>query len=545
MNTPVLDELHFTAPVAIVQWTLSAQRVKSESITVTVFLEKKSNDTLWETVDIRHVLLSSSAEITQSERMIVDQYDEEVMLRFRITTNYTNSPVALTFSVKQLPWMARYEVTLGACVLFIVYAIIISEWVHRTVAALLGAFIALAVYSALEGRPSLPTVISWIDFETCCLLFGMMIMVGLFSQTGFFEWCAVRAFKISKGNTWRLVSFLCIFTAVVSSFLDNVTTIMLVGPVTIRLCSVLEIPPTNVMISLVLFSNIGGTATAIGDPPNMMIISDPNIRTLAKLTFSGFSLHLVPAVLFAALAGWILLRIMVKPTLLRNSSLHKLRELQIWKGTARRLSIFNSHERQLRSKLNEHIQALEEELERHQNAGFDTVNISELEEKHIIHNVPLFVTSCVVLSIVLLMFFIRHAVGVDLGYAWIAIIGAIVHIICSGVKEIEDVLDKVEWATLLFFAGLFVLMKCLDLMGLIDWIGLTVSTVIMTVEDGKYRLALAIFLILWVSAIVSAFLDNIPYTAAMINVVLKIASSSGLPLSPLIWSLALGTCFGK
>merc|ERR1712137_942155 len=120
--------------------------------------------------------------------------------------------------------------------------------------------------------------INWIDFETVGLLFGMMIMVGIFSETGFFEWSAIKAYKLSKGNIWHLTVILCIFTAVVSAFLDNVTTILLLTPVTVRLCKVLDVRPEPILISEVMFSNIGGTATAIGDPPNIIIVNEPRIR---------------------------------------------------------------------------------------------------------------------------------------------------------------------------------------------------------------------------------------------------------------------------
>ena len=138
---------------------------------------------------------------------------------------------------------------------------------------MLGAFLALGVLSVLGKQPALDIIVGWIDYETVMLLFGMMIIVGILSETGVFEWAAVQAYKLSNGNMWRLLMMLCMFSAVVSAFLDNVTTILLLTPVTIRMCNVIGLDPVPVLLAEVVFSNIGGTATAVGDPPNVIIVS--------------------------------------------------------------------------------------------------------------------------------------------------------------------------------------------------------------------------------------------------------------------------------
>lgn len=138
---------------------------------------------------------------------------------------------------------------------------------------MLGAFLSLGVLSVIGRQPPLDVILLWIDFETVMLLFGMMILVGVCAETGIFEWAAVKAYKLSGGNYWRLLGFLCLFAGVVSAFLDNVTTILLFTPVTIRMCNVIGLDPIPVLLAEVIFSNIGGTATAIGDPPNILIVS--------------------------------------------------------------------------------------------------------------------------------------------------------------------------------------------------------------------------------------------------------------------------------
>lgn len=138
---------------------------------------------------------------------------------------------------------------------------------------MLGSFMALGVLSALGKQPSLETIISWIDVETVMLLFGMMILVSVSAETGVFEWLAVKAYKLSGGSYWKLLGALCFVTAFVSAILDNVTALLLLTPVTIRMCNVVGLDPVPVLLAEVIFSNIGGSATAIGDPPNIMIVS--------------------------------------------------------------------------------------------------------------------------------------------------------------------------------------------------------------------------------------------------------------------------------
>lgn len=138
---------------------------------------------------------------------------------------------------------------------------------------MLGAFIALGVLSALGKQPSMETILLWIDFETVMLLFGMMILVSVSAETGVFEWAAVKAYKVSGGRYWRLMGALCFVTALVSAILDNVTALLLLTPVTVRMCNVIGLDPVPVLLAEVIFSNIGGSATAIGDPPNIMIVS--------------------------------------------------------------------------------------------------------------------------------------------------------------------------------------------------------------------------------------------------------------------------------
>ncbi|MEC7261906.1 MAG: SLC13 family permease, partial [Candidatus Thermoplasmatota archaeon] len=233
--------------------------------------------------------------------------------------------IHLEITVKE--GMDKQAVYVGLGILLFVYALIITEVVHRTLAAALGgllAVVALNFYS-VEDTLSLKAVTTMIDWETIGLLLGMMVMVGVISHTGVFEWFAVQAYKKSGGEIWTLVVILCAVTAVLSAFLDNVTTMLLLTPVTIQIAKVLDIKPIPILISEVLFSNIGGAATMIGDPPNIMIGSamspsaiegnkDPDIAALASegVTFNDFIIEMAPGILLTIVPSFMLIRWLYK-----------------------------------------------------------------------------------------------------------------------------------------------------------------------------------------------------------------------------------------
>ena len=410
--------------------------------------------------------------------------------------------INLTITVKE--GMDKQAVYVGLGILLFVYALIITEVVHRTLAAALGgllAVLALNFYS-VEDTLSLKAVTTMIDWETIGLLLGMMVMVGVISHTGVFEWFAVQAYKKSGGEIWTLVVILCAVTAVLSAFLDNVTTMLLLTPVTIQIAKVLDIKPIPILISEVLFSNIGGAATMIGDPPNIMIGSamspsaiegnkDADIAALASegVTFNDFIIEMAPGILLTIVPSFMLIRWIYKDEF----------------------------------------------------SGRRDRDITELERQYAIKDMKGLKVSGTILCLVIVGFFLHPVVHIAV--SWVALGGAVIMLLATNPHELEEPLEHVEWTTLLFFAGLFVLVHSLQYMGVIDYIGSFVQKGIEAFSE-EYRLAAAVVIILWVSAIASAFIDNIPYTATMIPIVLSLSVELNLDLGPLIWALAFGACLG-
>ncbi len=364
----------------------------------------------------------------------------------------------------------------GSIIIFVItYIMIMWEKIHRMVVAMTGGILML-----LLGFLSQETAIKDdIDFNTLGLLIGMMILVTITRRTGVFEAVAIWAATITQGYPLRLLALLSIITAFASALLDNVTTVLLIVPVTITLTDKLQINPIPFLISEILASNIGGTATLIGDPPNIMIGS------ATGLSFNAFVNNLAPVcilILFVTIGILVLLY---------------RKDLQV--DEENRQNILKLHYR-------------------------DEINDWQLLKK-----------SLAVLGITIVAFGLHGVLHIE--SATIALAGAMLLMLISR-EEPEDILLNIEWPTLFFFIGLFVLVGGLKSTGVIkalaQW-GLTIT------QGQAMETSL---LVLWLSAIASAFIDNIPFVATMIPMLQEMGQLSGLDLEPVWWSLALGACLG-
>ncbi|KAM4795873.1 P protein [Rhinophrynus dorsalis] len=466
--------------------------------------------------------------------------------------------VPLSFSHQYLSASIETQVTIAAIILAGVYVLIIFEIVHRTLAAMFGSMAALAALTVVGDKPSLAKVVEWIDYETLSLLFGMMILVAVFSDTGFFDYCAVKAYQLSRGRVWPMIFILCLIAAILSAFLDNVTTMLLFTPVTIRLCEVLNLDPRHVLIAEVIFTNIGGAATAVGDPPNVIIVSNQELRKVG-LDFAAFTGHMFVGICLVLLVSFPFLRLLYWNKKLYNKEPSEIvemkHEIHVWRLTAQRINPASREETAVKCLLMQKVLTLESLLRKklrtfqrqisQEDKNWET-NIQELQKRHGITDKILLLKCLVVLGFVIFMFFLNSFVpGIHLDLGWIAILGSLWLLILADVHDFEIILHRVEWATLLFFAALFVLMEALAHLHLIDYIGEQTAVLIKAVPEDE-RLAIAIILVVWVSALASSLIDNIPFTATMIPVLINLSQDAdvNLPVEPLIFALAVGACLG-
>jgi len=375
-------------------------------------------------------------------------------------------------------------------VFLIAYAVIVSEKIHKTIVALFGAGLML-VLKILEQHEAFHLEEFGVDWNVIFLLISMMVIINLMRPTGVFEYIAIKSAKLGKGDPFRILVIFALVTAVLSALLDNVTTVLLIVPVTILIADALEVDPLPYLISCALASNIGGTATLIGDPPNIMIASK------AQLDFMDFIYHLAPVVVIIMVFYVFAIKL-------------------IWG-------------RKLKTR---------EELKK---------RIMAMNENEAIKDPVMLTKSLVVLGIVLTGF-VFHGI-LHFQPATIALFGAGLLLLLSNTHEPHHILAEVEWPTIFFFIGLFIIIGGVVKVGLIKWMSVKV------LELTQGNLLSTSMVVMWFSAFASAFIDNIPYVATMNPLVIDMAKQlwpdlSGIQLlqhpdlMPLWWSLALGACLG-
>jgi len=365
------------------------------------------------------------------------------------------------------------QATISIIIFAIVFIAIMSERVHRSVAATAGAVLLF-----LFGILNVESCIEYIDFNTIGVLVGMMLFVAVVKQSGIFEYIAIWSAKAARGNPWFIMIAFVVITAALSALLDNVTTVLLISPMTFSVTKILKLNPVPFFMTQILASNIGGTATLIGDPPNIMIGSKADLNFLDFIIVNG---PVIGIVLIATL-----------------------------------VCFYFIYGRQLKVE----PAAMQE--------------VMKLNEKDAIKDLVL-IHKSVLMTILVAAGFLLHG-ALHLESSVIALSAAAIMMLI-GKQNAEKVIEYVEWPTIIFFVSLFIVVGGMVSTGVIDQL----AQMIINVTKGD--LIIAMLLILWGSAILSAILDNIPFVATMIPLIVTM-QNSGMDVTPLWWALSLGACLG-
>ncbi len=348
-------------------------------------------------------------------------------------------------------------------------------WLKASTATLLGASMMM-----LFGLMSGSDASQYIDSNTVGLLVGMMVVVGILSKTGLFQYIAVKAIKVTKGNGVLILLSISLITAVLSAFLDNVTTVLLVSPVVVSLAELIKMNPVPLLLCEVIASNIGGTATLIGDPPNMIIGSK------AGFSFNDFIIHLTPVVVVVWVAVMVFLCWLYRKDLTPDLAATK--------------------------------------------------RLDEVDESRLIKDKGLMIRACSVMVMVLLGFIFHHHLGINASV--VALSAAGVLLAMSKLDDGEIIHKEVEWPTIVYFVSLFILVGGLQANGVIVQLAkvlsgfLSVSPTVMIIG------------VLWISGLSCVFVNNVAFAAMFVHVVGEMARDVGMPPEPLYWALAMGSCFG-
>jgi len=379
---------------------------------------------------------------------------------------------------------------IATAIFILVYGLIVTEKIHKTILAIVGAS-TMIVLGILTQEDAFHSPELGIDWNVIFLLVSMMIIINIMRPTGVFEYIAIKSAKVAKGKPFAIMAIFSVVTAVVSAFLDNVTTVLLIAPVTLLICQALELDVVPYLITEAIASNIGGTATLIGDPPNIMIASK------AQLDFMAFIYNLTPVIILVLIAYVITIKFIF----------------------GKRLKV-------------------KEELRQ---------RVMAMNENESIKDPVLLKKSLAVLAITITGFIFHGMLHFE--PATIALFGAGLLLLVSGTKEPHHILAEAEWTTIFFFMGLFIIIGGVVNVGLIKWMSIKVLDI---TQGNLFGTSM---IILWFSAFASAFIDNIPYVATMNPLVIDMAKQlwpgvTGLDLlhhpdlMPIWWSLALGACLG-
>jgi len=375
-------------------------------------------------------------------------------------------------------------------IFLLAYALIVSEKIHKTIIAIFGAALMI-VLGIVTQEDAFYSIDLGVDWNVIFLLVGMMTIINIMKPTGVFEYIAIKSAKVARGEPFRIMMIFSIVTAVLSALLDNVTTVLLIAPVTLLICQALELDVVPFLITEVLASNIGGTATLIGDPPNIMIASK------AQLDFMAFIYHLTPVVVVMMVVYILTLKLIFGKRLTVQESLRQ--------------------------------------------------RVMAMNENEAIKDPVLLKKSLMVLAITMIGFVLHGALHLE--PATIALFGAGLLLLVSGIKEPHHILAEAEWSTLFFFMGLFMIIGGVVKVGLIKWMSIQV------LEITQGNMLATSMVVMWFSAFASAIVDNIPYVATMNPLIIDMAKQlwpnlSGVELlhhpdlMPVWWSLALGACLG-
>ncbi len=363
----------------------------------------------------------------------------------------------------------------AALIIFVAtFIAILTERLPNAISASIGAFL-FGVFQIISHDDA----VSYIDFDTIGLLVGMMISVAVMRKSGLFEFIAIKGIKMTGGNPWKILIVLSIVTALLSAFLDNVTTVLIIVPLTFAVSDVLEINPMPILISEVLFSNIGGAATLIGDPPNIMIGGATHLDFMAFLDN-----NLIPVVIVSILTIVILRAYYYKQ--LNKSSI-------------------------------------------------DKTLIDSFDEKSTIQNKKYLFKSLSIFLVIIVLFVTHSWHGLSL--AAVALGGGFL-MMAFTIEDPEEMLKEVEWPTIFFFIGLFIMVGGLEKVGVIE----KVAHKMVVLTNGE--VAMATQFVLWMSALSTTVINSIPFTATMISVIKNLAESMNGNVEPLWWALSLGACFG-
>ncbi|EDV33301.1 uncharacterized protein Dana_GF21513 [Drosophila ananassae] len=446
--------------------------------------------------------------------------------------NRRDKPSSMVVEFNSFPNIIEWGIVCAIVMLLTLQILIIWELIDRAFAALLLACTAVGVLTLMANRPSLEVMMSWINFEALMLLFGLNLVVSIMTEAGVFEYVAMTAYKQSRGQPWPFVLILCSFTAILAAALNCDLVVFVMSPLAIQLCELMGINAQLVMMILVMSANLGGTLTPIGQPPNIILVCDYSVQ-YHGVVFFNFVLHMLGGVVVSLIVFFLLVRVIYRNTLFELNDAQKELEPPAITNDIKIMAAILMDKDTSKSPF--------------KTADNYYENLVMMQENFVVQKKWLFIKCMIALAFAFLLYILNSIAGLAPGASlgWATILASFLLLILASSISFLQMMDRVQFSLLLFLAGLFVLVAAADELGLFGWIEVTIVGQLQQFDE-SHRLGLTTLAFLLFSALLTLFIDNAGVTIFMMSLLrhLNAHGDGHYPLTPLIWGVAFGACFG-
>lgn len=461
-----------------------------------------------------------------------------------------NESLGLEIHIRTTRFTQYLGTVLGIVLLVIIYILLIFDLVHRALAGLIACTLGIGIMGALHMKPDLTTIFSWIHMDTILTIFSISIIMGVMAETGLQDYLAATGYELAYGHIWPMLNVLLVTAFTLSIFYNNIMTILFLTPICLRISEVMVLSPIPVLICLIIATNVGSTLTPVGSLSNYLIASSPFLPS-GNIGSPTFILHMLPATILTAAQSYVHLRVQFinsnKMRDTRPAEVSLKRQIRLWDKAANTVGDISLDESEYHKTVSARARALKKRLKRLGKMPEPRPEFGEQLQKvrtFSVQKKEIIIIWCVSVTVVLLLFSLH--LYTNLIYAsvgWIAILAALLTLSLINLEDLESVISRIDWGTMLFICSLYILMNVLKQLALMKSIGTGVGQYISSF-DKENALMVAMMTILWLSALLTCILDNLPVADFMMQVVVTLSGDQNLPLYPLVWALALGCSLG-
>lgn len=493
--------------------------------------------------------LKEQIRMTMIEKIIEDVNKENSNYQLHFFSNINETlPLQLAFGFTMVS--KKSGLILGLILLVLIYIAIMFDLVHRTLAGIICSTMAVGLIAAIHMRPSLEVIFNeWGNIDIIMQFFGISIIMEMLAETGLQDYLAAVSYELSHGHIWPMLHFIMLSSCLLTNLFDGMLLVLFIAPICLRLCEIMELNCTPILSCLIIAINLGSTLTPISS------ISNSSLLPHGHIEFFQYIVHMLPATFITLVQSYLHLRIQFHNSdKMRNFDPFEIRRLKrlitVWRRASLQMGDYTWDDSLARQTVDRRIFSLRKRLKR---LGKMPPKPHDFEEKlqHLRNNFPIrqyhLLTICLLSLIITSILSLANKIPqfLPVSKGWISILSALLALSLSNYHDIEGILARLDWSTMLFFVTLSIVMQVLISLGLLEAIGLLLEHFIVTASEPN-RLMVAIVAVIWISAFLATFIDNVPVADMMMRIIgtLSLNQQLNLPLMPLVWSLVLGCALG-